>query len=669
MRDTSSLPAGLPKRVLRALILGVALLLATSLVGCGGNEVPPAREPGDAALTVPAPYDPGKPEYKAVRRESRYLTMRDGVKIAVDVYLPKKLPADAKLPAILHQTRYWRAKRLRWPASVLVDEFEVEGLLGSFKRRALEQGYAWVDVDTRGSGASFGTRPWDYSPDEIRDGAEVVDWIVAQPWSSGRVGAAGASYAGSAAELLLLNHHPAVRAVAPVLCAFDEYADLLAPGGVPLRWWIDQWGRATARLDRGQMPGDWRVRYWVAGVRPVDADRAGRLLAAALREHADNADFRALAHVEFRDDFPFDGTGAPPARLASMRRAFHFFERRFGAGFRARGVDLASPHAYAADLIASGAAVYAVSGWLDGAYANAAARRFLAYPRGRSKLLIGPWDHVLHQVSPFGSVRALRFDLAGELLKFFDHYLKDVDTGIEREAPVHYFTLGEERWKAGRAWPPPARRQSLYLAPAGRLSPDPPSAAVADDAYRVDPGAGTGRQTRWDTLAGRPIHRLYPDRARRDRALRVYTSAPLQAALEVTGYPVVTLYAASSATDGAFFVYLEDVDPDGRVAYVTEGELRAIDRALAAARPQDLPVPRHSDLRAAAQPLVPGQTAELVFALLPTSYRFAAGHAVRIAIAGADRDHFAAIPAGSAPLLRIERHAGAASRIDLPVVP
>jgi uncharacterized protein len=649
----------------RSALLACAIAAAVAALPWPACSSGPRRPEAGAA---PAPYAPA-PRYPDFTRRSLYLPMRDGVRLAVELYLPRGLEPRARIPAIVHQTRYWRARRLRWPAGLLVDEFTAEGLLGQFKRRALEQGYAWVDVDTRGSGASFGTRPWDYSPDEIRDGTEVVDWIVAQPWSNGRVGAAGASYAGGAAELLLLNHHPAVRAVAPVLCAFDEYADVLAPGGVPLRWWIDRYARATALLDRGEMPGDWRVRYWVAGVRPVDADPDGRLLAAAIREHAGNADFRALDRVEFRDDFPFDESGATPARLAAMRRAFRFFEGRFGAGFRARGVDLASPHAYAGALAASGAAVYAVSGWLDGAYANAAAERFLAYPRARSKLLIGPWDHALQEVSPFGPGGSLCFDLAGELLKFFDHYLKGVDTGIEREAPVHYFTLGEERWKAAHTWPPPARRRPLYLAPAGSLSPEPPTEADAADAYRVDPSVGTGRQTRWDALVGRPLERPHPDRAQRDRALLVYTSAPLPAALEVTGHPVVTLHASSSATDGAFFVYLEDVDPRGRVTDVTEGELRAIDRALDAPSANGLPLPRHSDLRAAAQPLVPGRTAELAFALLPVSYRFAAGHAIRIAIAGADRDHFAAIPASPAPLLRIERRAGAASRIDLPVVP
>ena len=120
---------------------------------------------------------------------------------------PGHPPPDALLARI----------RLRGLAELVVDPLDSQGRLGAIKQRFIAQGYAWVDVDTRGSGASFGSRPWDFSPDEIQDGAEVVDWIVAQPWSNGRVGAAGASYSGTAAEFLLVNRHPAVKAVATLL--------------------------------------------------------------------------------------------------------------------------------------------------------------------------------------------------------------------------------------------------------------------------------------------------------------------------------------------------------------------------------------------------------------------------------------------------------------------
>ncbi|MCP3985717.1 MAG: CocE/NonD family hydrolase, partial [bacterium] len=160
--------------------------------------------------------------------------------------------------------------------------------------------------------------------------------------------------------------------------------------------------------------------------------------------------------------------------------------------------------------------------------------------------------------------------------------------------------------------------------------------------------------------------------------------------LEVTGHPLATLYVTSTAEDGAVFVYLEDVDPDGNIAHVTEGMLRILHRRLS---PAPMPmagvaflmpgvpmiptpgasfrmpgVPYRTFDRADAAPLNEGDVAELVFDLLPTSYLFERGHRIRVAIAGADKDHFALIPEGGPPTLQVFREANRASRITLPGV-
>ena len=149
----------------------------------------------DAAQTIPTPYrgnlSSEDPEYT---RHSAYLTMRDGVKIAITVYRPIDSKKQTHHPTILHQTRYWRSIEYRWPLSMFKDETP-RGLMKIYAMRFLASGYVWVDVDVRGSGASFGSRPYAYSPKEIQDGAEIVDWIIQQPWSNGKVGALGISYA------------------------------------------------------------------------------------------------------------------------------------------------------------------------------------------------------------------------------------------------------------------------------------------------------------------------------------------------------------------------------------------------------------------------------------------------------------------------------------------
>src|SRR5688500_12866585 len=146
-------------------------------------------------------------EVDALRR-SRYLRMRDGVAIAIDSYVPR---AAAPVATLLRQTRYGRSLQPRAPFRRLVmgviDHYQ------ALRRAFLAAGFAWVDVDVRGSGASGGTQCFPWNPDEVRDGAEVVDWIVAQSWSSGRVGSLGISYDGTSAEMLLVNRHAAGRAV------------------------------------------------------------------------------------------------------------------------------------------------------------------------------------------------------------------------------------------------------------------------------------------------------------------------------------------------------------------------------------------------------------------------------------------------------------------------
>jgi putative CocE/NonD family hydrolase len=173
-------------------------------------------------------------------------------------------------------------------------------------------------------------------------------------------------------------------------------------------------------------------------------------------------------------------------------------------------------------------------------------------------------------------------------------------------------------------------------------------------------------RSRWRTQVevDKPV--LYADRAGLERRLLVYRGAPLAEPIEVAGHPLLTLHVVCPASDALFFAYLEDEDPAGRVRYVTDGLLRALHRRLARAPARPLELPARSFKRADALPLVPGEAAELCFDLLPTAYRFAAGHRVRLALAGADRDHFAPL-AGGATSFSVLRGGERPSRLELPL--
>jgi len=594
---------------------------------------------------VSQPPGPSHSQHVNFQRTSQYLTMRDGVKIAVDLYLPADLKPGQTIPTILHQTRYWRAIEYRWLVSVFKDDGP-RGLIGSYAKRFLQQGYAWVDVDVRGSGASFGTRPIAWSPAEIKDGAEIVNWIIAQPWSNGKVGAMGISYSGGTAEMLLVNQHPAVKAVAPMFSGFDLYSEIAFPGGIHLTWFTETWSQINNRLDHNQLPFPSLVgNLLVRGVRPVDGDAGQHLLTLALQEHENNwSPYREASGIVFRDD-------PPPSRQAV-------------------NIDALSTQTYADDIAQSGAAIYSYSGWFDGGYQLAAIKRYLRHQKPTHQLILGPWDHGgKRQISPY-ALGPAQFDHAAELIRFFDVHLKGVATGSPNDPPIRYYTMGEEQWKTLTTWPPESSPASMYFQQDGRLSMEPPPVTDQPDRYQVDPTTGTGKHSRWNTLVGISLKDPYPDRKEQDQALLVYSSDPLSESLEVTGHPVATVYLSATSQDTNLFVYLEDVTPEGDVHYVTEGELRAIHRRWQTSdtilTPTG-PLPVHTFRRAEATPLIPGEVVPLTVDLLPTSYQFKKGHRIRIALAGADKDHFQNLD-GPAPTWEVWHTSNRPSHVELPIV-
>lgn len=582
------------------------------------------------------------PQYEGVTTQSLHIPMRDGVKIAIDLMLPENLPADAKIPAIIKSTCYWRVMEFRPPMSWFKGP-------GEFEKFVTSHGYALIYVDARGTGASFGTRPHPYSRDEVMDGSDIVDWIVKQPWSNGNVGAIGISYSGTTAEFFAVPNNPAVKAVIPRFADNDVYDDIAFPGGIPHEWILKNWGLYTHYLDMNAIPGEagLMARLLIRGVKPVDADRNRKLLKEAIKEHAQNADLYKLAKaITYRDD-PGDEAGTT--------------------------IDDFSPHNYRKEIERSGTAIYSWGSWLDAGQGKAVIRRFLNYSNPQ-RAVIGPWDHGADQhassyLPPDTPTDPSMENQWLDCLRFFDHYLKGIDNDIMAEKVLIYYTLGEEKWKSTTVWPPTgSAMQRWYMATDNMLSPTPPSGESDSDTYTVDFEATTGTLNRWHTqMGGNDV--IYPDRAEEDRRLLTYTSEPLTEDMQITGHPVVTLYLASTHTDGNIFVYLEDVDETGKVTYVIEGQLRALHRNVSDEPPPfAVPVPYHSFKRKDGMPLTPGEIAEISFGLHPVSVLIKKGHRIRVAIAGHDKDTFARIPEEGIPTITVARNATHASHIDLPVI-
>jgi len=613
-----------------------------------------------------------QPPYKGFTTHSLYLTMRDGVKIAIQVVLPKNLSPTEKIPTLLLQTRYWRFRDMRFP----LERFQP---IAEFLRVFTGYGYAIVLVDVRGTGASFGVWPFPWSRDEIMDGSEIVDWVVAQSWSSGKVGAIGISYAGAAAEFLSVPNHPAVKAVIPRFSEFDVYTDIAFPGGIFNEWFIKRWANVDRLLDGNnskelltetnrlmdevkaclsgvRLPRAFSVearamklgRFLVKGVKPVDSDNDRRQLTEAVKGHAANGSVYELAQgYAYRDD---------KRKIA-------------GQDFL---IDILSVFSFKNEIERSNVAIYAWGSWFDAGIADAVIRRFLTF-NNIQRAVIGPWNHGgLYHASPYlpteTPTHPSLLSQWLECIRFSDHYLKDIDSSATSQKVLIYYTLGEAKWKTTNVWPPSrSMSQRWYFAADNALSQSPPRDKSGTDTYTVDFEATTGKTNRWHTQLGVIV--VYQNRAEEDRRLLTYTSPPLENDTEITSYPIVTLYVTSTATDGAFFVYLEDVDETGKVTYVTEGQLRAIHRKVSEKPPPyNQLTPYHSFKREDSMPLVPGEVTELIFGLMPTSVLIKKGHRIRIAIAGHDKDTFTRIPAEETPEITIARNKTHASFVDLPVI-
>ena len=597
--------------VARVLAASLAVVLTVAIGGCA----------------------PGQDQSRAPDESSSYITAADGTRLAADVYVPAA-EGGATYPALLTLTRYRRG--LEDP-----ETGEPLNTLSRLDRHFLAHGYALVKVDARGSGASFGTRPVEYGRQEVLDAYDVVEWVVSRQWSDGTVGAYGTSYTGTTAELLAAVNHPAVKAVIPGWSDFDAYPSPVRPYGLLARGFIETWGDLVGQMD------DNNAEVMGAGVRRVDEDEDGSLLAAAVAEHAANPDvFRTVVATEHRDDVV--GGGQTWAEIGPIH--------------------------WQNEIEASGVPMLVMVSWMDAGTADGALLRFRHFSNPQKVLVLASTHGGGYHASPYV--------VGGEPLPpdpseldqfelrrlFFDRHLKGEDNGVDEWPSMRFFNLGEEAYHDTEAWPPAgAGHRTYYMDSDGRLTVGPEAVVGGSDDYTVDPEVTTGANNRWMAQMGEPILGL-DDRGEMDTRMLAYTTEPLDADVQIAGYPVATLKLASDREDGALFVYLEDVDAQGRSRYVTEGGIRLIHRKAVPNPYYAGEVPYHSFARSDAEPMPPGEAVEVSIRLWPIAALIRAGHRIRISVAGADAGMFDPLPVDGSATLTVHRGSDNGSRIVLPVV-
>ena len=575
--------------------------------------------------------------------DSTYITVRDGVKIAATLCFPKGLASDTKIPTVLTQTRYWRAMELRIPFRWILDSMVPNA---PNPEVVTSRGYALIYTDVRGTGASDGTRIVPFSEEEIKDGSDVVDWIISQPWSDGNVVSKGISYTGITAQLFPKNNHRAIKAVIPGHACWDPYTEIAFPGGCFEYAFMQLWSFLGKNLDlnnpkvfRQIRPEAWLL---VKGVERVKSDKDLKLLQIAINQHKSNQYvYDHTLSRDFRDDKLPDGTVFDDISIFARKEKI---ER-------------------------SNVPILAWCSWLDSGFGDAIIKRFMNLSNPQIAIL-GDWTHgAVYPANQFFPERTFVTptpkDKVNAWINFFDKCI--YGDGIQGKI-IYYYTLAEEKWKKSEVWPPNGHfYQKWYFSENNSLIKEEPKENSGSDDYKVNFRATTGRNNRWWALLGLPI--TYYNRNKIDEKLLCYTSQPFESDTEITGQIIACLYLSSTHDDGTIFAYFEDVDESGKVTYITDGEFRPLHRKILTDEPPyKILTPYHSYKEEDSTPLIPGEVTEVKFGLHVTSVLIKKGHRIKIAIAGADKDTFIRYPNEGRPTITIFRNKEFPSYIELPII-
>ena len=580
-------------------------------------------------------------EFRVIHERNVMVSMRDGVRLATDIFRPD---ASGRFPVLVTRGPYGKDGAVDNP----------DHSVWFFSKR----GYVVVSQDCRARHKSEGDY---YNPlfQEAQDGYDTVEWAARQPWSNRRVGTTGQSYLGATQYILATNNPlpPHLQAMAPVSASSDFHQS-----------WVYHTG--------GVMEWGWMVPYAIHKGRDT-LTRQGRTdLLAQMDEYVLPPDnFAQPLREEWYRHLPLKDW------LDRLKEAAPYFGEYLSN-------EQDSSYWWRINLLRHveniTVPMFHISSWYDiflegalNAYQSIRERGGSPLARRSQKLLVGPWAHIRPYTMPtsggagdidFGSEAGI--ELHDYLLRWFDHWLKDIDTGIMDEPPVYLFVMGENRWRSEHEWPPARTNYTRYYfhaeGPAntrhgaGTLSVIPPG-DEPPDSYTYDPGDPV------PTLGGNTLiipQGVADQRPVEDRQdVLVYTSEPLEHSLEITGPIEVHLFATSGAMDTDFTGKLVDVRPDGYAHNLQDGIIRARYRTSGA---------QPSFIKA-------GQVYEYVIDLWATSHVLQAGHRLRVEISSSnfprfDRNPNTGTALGQDSLMEVAyqtvyHSAAYPSHIVLPIIP
>ncbi|EKF74732.1 peptidase S15 [Alcanivorax hongdengensis A-11-3] len=637
---------------IRGLGAGVCLALSVTLAACGGGggggatptdnattatpnagpdtETPAPAQPKAANLDWGTAYDREEEYPNTVTLPQLLITMSDGTRLAASVTLPADENGnaiDGSFPTVATFTGYSQT----YTASIFSDPALVK------------RGYAYITVDMRGTGASEGT--WQaFTETDHQDISTLLDYIAAQPWCNGRIGMNGASYMGITGLLAGATGNPHLKAIFAIVPMGDAYRDIVFSGG---------------QINAGFIP------LWIAlvtglGIIPTQTgldNGEPQYYLETLLDHLTGSltDFPVpvVADALLGGDYSYD------SEFWRIKSPLEYTDRIQAPTFVVGGLN---------DLFQRGEPLLYEA----------------LKDHTNAKLLIGPWEHLAGSLGaglPADGVPAL----SNIRLAWFDHYLKDMDTGAQDYPPVTQYYTGAERYITAADWPhPQASAKTFYLH--GKTLPL---------AGTVDNSAPTGKaQT---TIVQQPVNGLCSASASQWTAgvlglvvppckaqgnltellEAVYTTAPLEQDMAINGPIGAQIWASTTALDADIVVRISDVDANGISRQLTDGiqmaSMSHFDLARTRFMDGKMIQPWHPFTKASKQGITPLTPFRADVEVFPTSAVIKAGHRLRISVGASDLPHgLSTVPNLLSSLiggLTVYSTPAMPSRVNIPLVP
>ena len=502
-------------------------------------------------------------KYKVLVERNVKIRMSDGVELNADIFRPD---SNEKFPAVFGFHPYDQVCQtapitksslstnfFKNPGQEKGNAFIEAGDPDAYVRR----GYVYVIANVRGTGKSGGKYPFLAEP-EAQDGYEVIEWIAGQPWCTGNVGMFGVSYFGWIQHFIAALNPPHLKCFFAPWAATDFYRDFVYRGGILGHGFCRMWALGSVhncRVEKSSCPPE-EIQKLLQ-----DEDIQG---VPELVQILRNPDMITHPLVIDMLSHPYDGPYWDVRRLKY-------------------------------DTIKVPGYIGACWG-MYGLHLNGAFRSWenLNVPK---KMIIAPpayLDRPLYQ-------------LQYESLRWFDYWLKGMDTGIMDEAPIRLFIMGAHDWKEADEWPLPQTKWTpFFLHENGLLHEHLP---------HVDEGSDTFNDSPWG------------------RGFLEYCSPRLVDNTEVIGPIVLNLYASSTDSEALWFVSLREVDSQGNEKILTRGWLRGSHREVDPQRSKPW-APYHPHTKS--EPLVPGKIYEFNIPIVPTGNLFKAGSMIKLKISCSD---------------------------------